>query len=161
MKPILQAIVVFIVSLLAPLAVLVALFGVKREAQASIDPHTGLAIRIGYLPRWAAWWADPIEPLPGGLYEPTQLRIYKLLKFYGAAYYWLGLRNRAHGLAMRFQKPMTGYFYLEASDGMHRRDGVWQYYKGLGPLCFVAGYRAYHTPALGYYGTPVFTLKRA
>lgn len=166
-KPCLQALAIlgmkFLAAIIVPFVVRKIVWGANPLPDRSGDPATA-TIR-GTLPdRWR-WLETPDETLPGGLYEPT---VRKILERYGktiCAWYWIGVRNRAHGYAMRYRVPMTNHFnsvtdYVDV-DGLLERDGVWRYYKRLGPFCFVAGYRSYYLDGSGYFGTPVFTIKRA
>ena len=52
--------------------------------------------------RWAAFAETPDEHLPGGLYEPTQLKIYERFGWFIASWYWLAWRNVGH--RMRWDK---------------------------------------------------------
>lgn len=166
--PCLQAVLVFAFSLFAPVLSAAALPFIKWDANATPDSKrtSGSETVRGDLPAWLSWLTTPDERLPGGTYEATVKRLLDRLGKYATAYYWIGVRNRAHGLAYLFRKPMTNHFNAMTDykdlNGLLERDGVWRFYWGLPfGFCFVAGYRSYHSDALGYYGTPVFTIKRA
>lgn len=50
------------------------------------------------LPRWLKWAETPDEHLPGGLYEPTVMKIYQRFGWVTCSIYWLLLRNVGQGI---------------------------------------------------------------
>jgi hypothetical protein len=161
-----QALQIFWISLKAPFVMREAVKKIIWDKEATLDPVTGLYVVRGDLPPGYEDYADPVERPPGGIYEPKMLKILREDGPEACAYHWLGIRNRAHGAALRFSKPMTGHFTLlqgkERPSGTTERDGLWSTYKRLPfGFCFMSGYRSYHTKERGYYGTPVFGIKRA
>ncbi len=168
LRPCVQAWLISFVKLFAPFVVgwLVWRDRIIWDATPTLDLASGRSVVRGDLPlKYRAIWQTPDERLPGGLYEPTVL---KWLDKYGpkwCSFLWLGMRNRAHGFATRFEKPMTNHFNAQVDykdkTGVLRLDGLWQLYVSLGPFCFLAGYRSYHTPERSYYGVPVFGFKRS
>lgn len=155
-KPCMQGLLLEVVSLLAPVLVLFALPFVRWDLTETSDEAGDVAIR-GDLPRWLAWLGTPDERPPGGLYESTVKKIYQKYGKYVTTWYWLGIRNRMHGLNYLFRKPTTGYFEKEGLED--RPDGTWRYVKPLGFLQFVAGYRSYLIDGQ-FWAIPVFTVKR-
>lgn len=171
-----QARAVFFKSLLAPFVMWWAIrikkvvvwdtvatpFQIMSDGEPFGEP---LQVRRGDLPAEYADYATPDERLPGGLYEPTVLRKYVLDGREAAAWYWLGLRNRAHGYAMQFAKPATRYWTSE--EGLQTQgegdDAIWLERKLLWfGLERLRGYRVYSKDGgATFWATPVWTIKRA
>ncbi len=119
----------------------------------------------GDLPRWAMWMQTLDDRLPGGTYEPTVAALLARWGRYWTSCYWLGWRNRAHGLravlgtastseayAVRFPPDERGRIY-----GV-RSDGTWYWERRVGPLRIVAGHRIYRLPD-GFLAVPTLTVK--
>jgi len=160
-KPILIALLVQAVALFAPFLVLLALPFIRWDATPGPDRSGNhFAIR-GDLPRWLAWLSTPDERLPGGLYEPTVLSIHKRFGRFFCAWYWLGVRNRVHGLAALAGVPTVDYWPPEP--GYYQRGQLWWLRHPLwgGRLAFKAGYRSYKLLDGTFLAVPVFTLTKA
>lgn len=151
-------------SLLVPLAV-----GLARWDQAPTAGSWGTHPTIrGDVPRALRWLQTIDERLPGGLYEPTVERLLQRAGRHGAALYWIGWRNRAHGLRRVLGAPSTQAAYLqrfpEDDDGKTqgvREDGTWYWSRKLGPLRAVAGHRIYLLLDGSHLAVPTCTIKRA
>lgn len=67
-----------------------------------------------------AWkWLDtPDEDAFIGMYEPTVQRIFDKQGWFMAAWYWFGVRNRAHGFASRYSQEAPGHW---PETGSHER----------------------------------------
>ena len=159
--PVLQALLILVVSLFAPLFVLLALPFAKWD-DAETPGSYGLWPTVrGDLPGWARWLETPDERLPGGLYEPTLRDMLATHGKFITSLYWLGLRNRAHGFAALFAKPATVVqFNLPQSLGFtDLGDGLWLYVKRFGPLVFMCGYRVYALPDHTFTAVPCCTAK--
>lgn len=137
---------------------------VPMDAAGQLGP--ALQIRRGRLPPEYADYETPDEALPGGLYEQRVLD--KLLNDgpEACAFYWLGLRNRAHGYAMRFAKP-AAHHWTSAEGRQEQGEGenaIWierKLYFG-GRFERLRGYRVYSRDnGVTFYATPVWTYKRA
>lgn len=125
----------------------------------------------GDVPRWLSWLQTVDERLPGGLYEPTVVRI---LERYGrtlCSLYWIGWRNRAHGLRRAMGRPSTEAAWKSSFKPDERgraygvrEDGTWYWSQLFGPswlrLVVVAGYRVYRLADGAYLAVPTATIKR-
>lgn len=71
-------------------------------------PDNGPPIVRGDLPWWASLFGTFDERLPGGMYEPTVVKVYNRFGRYWCSLYWLIVRNRMFGLAKAmFGKPIA------------------------------------------------------
>jgi len=146
-------------GLLCPVLVLFTIPFIKWDKLPSSGSWgTHYTIR-GDLPNWLSWFSTPDERLPGGLYERTVEEVFTKYGKTVCSYYWLGLRNRAMGLAVFLGKPTTDYIPEEPM-GFWERDDIWRYAKKLGKLKFVTGYQVYRKLDKSFVAVPVFTLKR-
>jgi len=140
-KPLLIAIFLKPFDLLALPLVFIALAGAKWDAFPSLDSNgQGLTIR-GDLPDWAWFLQTPDERLPGGTYEPT---VASVLEKYGplvCSLYWLGLRNRMHGLAAYFGVPVASPW--SPIPGFYDNGVLWWLRYPIGRFQLKAGYRTY------------------
>ena len=158
----LASVLVFFLPPLTLLAVLLARW------DRSLTPGTfgGPPVRRGDVPRWLLWLQTNDERLPGGLHEPTVLRVYERFGRVICSWYWIGLRNRAHGLRRVFGRPSTeemANIRFPIADGKAsgtRPDGTWYWSRDIWRLRVVAGHRIYLLPS-GYMAVPTFTIKRA
>jgi hypothetical protein len=158
-KPILIALLIQVVALFAPVLVLLALPFIRWDAEPSaIDGQSSIR---GDLPRWLAWLGTPDERLPGGLYEPAVLSIYKRFGRFFCAWYWLGIRNRVHGFAAVFGLPTSAPW--ADGFGLQQRGCLWWIRWPLlwGRLAFKAGYRSYRLLDGTFLAVPVFTITKA
>ncbi|WP_367846996.1 hypothetical protein [Rhodoferax sp. WC2427] len=161
LKPILIALLIQVVALFAPVLVLLALPFVRWDADLSLDPSGRYPATRGDLPGWMAWLGTPDERLPGGLYEPAVLSIYKRFGRFFCAWYWLGVRNRVHGFAAWFGVPTAAGW--PGAPGYYERGGLWWLRYPLlgGRLALKAGYRIYTLPDKSFLAVPVFTITKA
>nr|WP_315237729.1 hypothetical protein [uncultured Albidiferax sp.] len=160
-KPILIALLLQVVALLAPFLVLLALPFIRWDTDLSLDPSGRHPATRGDLPRWLAWLGTPDERLPGGLYEPTVKSIYRRFGHVWCAWYWLGVRNRVHGLAAMLGVPTSAFWPPEP--GYYTRGNLWWLRYPLlgGRLAFKAGYRSYKLLDGTFLAVPVFTITKA
>lgn len=159
LAPLLIALALLPLGLLAPLLVLLALPFAQWDAKPSFDSNgQGMTIR-GDLPCWAAWLATPDERLPGGTYEATVDRVLKRWGRHVCAWYWLGIRNTLHGLAFTFSRPLTHPWSPEP--GYYQADGLWWLRKPLmgGKLQLKAGWRNYRVDG-SWWGVPCCSITR-
>lgn len=123
-------------------------------------------VHWGRLPEKYSDYETPDEKLPGGLYEPTVFKKFTEDGPEKCAFYWLGIRNRAHGFAMRFAKPASRYW--TDAEGLQEQgegeDRIWlerKFYLGK-RFERLRGYRVYSKDGgKSFYATPVWTIKRA
>lgn len=103
------------------------------------------------------------DRLPGGTYEPTVSRMLERFGPYWTSVYWIGWRNRAHGLRRVLGRPSTEAAYLvrfpPGARGV-RPDGSWYWERAFGPLRVVAGHRVYRIAPGDYLAVPTLTVKR-
>lgn len=121
----------------------------------------------GDLPRWARWMQTMDERLPGGTYEPTVARMLSRWGRYWTSVYWIGWRNRAHGLRRTFGRPSTEDAYRtsfqpDAKGRVYgvRSDGSWYWERRWWQLRLVVGHRVYRIQPGEYLAVPTFTIKR-
>lgn len=115
-------------------------------------PDNGPPAVRGDLPHWARWWETFDERLPGGMYEPTVVRVYQRFGRYVCSVYWLAGRNRMFtlGKALFGREP--------AGREWHRRD--------LGPIWIGWGWKRYratphaHWERGPFVEVPSFTVRR-
>lgn len=62
------------------------------------------------LPDWLFWASTPDETLPAGLYEPTALKIYKVVGWFLTSWYWLGIRNVGSGIMWKRAIPLGAIY---------------------------------------------------
>lgn len=107
----------------------------------------------GDLPWWLSWFGTFDERLPGGMYEPSVVRVYNRWGRYVCSCYWLIVRNRMFGLAK---------FLFGRAPG-----GEWWESRRLGPIYTGWGYKRYRaTPQAHWVNGPFvavasFTIRRA
>jgi len=157
-KPIAIALFLQLAALLAPLFVLLALPFIRWDGGFSLDRSNNHPAVRGDMPKWLRWLETPDERLPGGLYEPTVKSVYRRFGSLICVWYWLGIRNRLHGLAASFGEPAERPWGPEF--GMQRQGSLWWIRKPLlnGRLAFKAGYRVYTLPDKSFLAVPVFTV---
>ena len=160
--PMLAGFFCLVVSLFAPLLVFLALPLIRWDHELTNGSYGQWPTVRGDLPGWLRWLQTPDERLPGGLYEPTVRDLLDRRGRVVCSWYWLGLRNRAHGLQASFGKPATlEQFATRIGEGFtDLGNGLWAYRKKLGPIVFQTGYRVYLNP-MGYLAAPAFTFKKA
>lgn len=118
----------------------------------------------GDVPGWLRWLQTNDERLPGGLHEPTVLRVFERYGRLVCSWYWIGLRNRAHGLRRAFGLPSTEamanirFPMVNGRANGTRPDGTWFWSRDFWRLRAVAGHRIYMLPT-GYLAVPTFTVK--
>lgn len=155
LTPILTGLLLSITSLVAPLLVLLALPFAKWDDFPSVARDGTTTIR-GDLPNWLSWLSTPDERLPGGLYETEHKALLEKTGKYFASWYWLGWRNRLHGLRMALGKPT--YDYITYSPGFSERGDIWHYSKQIGIFRFAAGYKVYKLLDGSFRAAPVCTV---
>lgn len=120
------------------------------------------------LPSWASWYDTPDEEDLVGLYEDTVKSISNKFGWLAAAYYWFGLRNKAHGFQSLFAKPAIQHWpkgWNLPTASVTRYSGslldLWIYTRRIGPVLAVFGWQIYSSSkfATGLEARPVMTLK--
>lgn len=164
---ILQGVLLLLASVLVFLLPPVTLFAVllarwdKQPTRGTYD--TVLTIR-GDVPGWLRWLQTNDERLPGGLHEPTVLRVFERFGRVLCSWYWIGWRNRAHGLRRGFGLPSTEamanirFPVVNGKASGTRPDGTWYWSRDFWGLRAVAGHRIYMLPT-GFLAVPTFTIK--
>lgn len=107
LRPVLIALLLLPLDLLAPFVVLMALPFAKWDDHPTADSNGAYSTIRGDLPAWAWWFTTPNERLPGGTYEPTVLDVLNKHGRFWCSWYWLGVRNRMQGLAASFGVPVV------------------------------------------------------
>lgn len=155
------------VLLCPPLSLLAVAFA-RWDDEPTPDQWGTTPTPRGDLPRWARWMQTMDERLPGGTYEPTVGRMLTRLGRYWTSVYWIGLRNRAHGLRRSFGQPSTEDAYATSfgpdSKGRIygvRSDGSWYWERRALGFRLVVGHRVYRTAPGDYLAVPTFTIKRS
>lgn len=153
--------------LLVPVLPMLAVAGAKWDSEPSTDQHGQGLTQRGDLPGWARWMQTLDDRLPGGTYEPTVAAMLAKVGRYWTSVYWIGWRNRAHGLRKTFGRPSTLEAYLtrfefigDVAQGV-RSDGSWYHAEQIGSLLWVAGHRIYKLPGDQYLAVPTATIKKA
>lgn len=160
-KPCAIGFFMFWFSLLAPILVLLALPFIKWDKEATTDG--GNTYVRGDLPGWLDFLSTPDERLPGGLYEPAVKAIYDKYGQLVTAWYWLGLRNRMHGLAAKtgIPTPTDWQDVVHGDDEYFVKLPLWWRRKPLGTkFAFKAGYRIYQLLDKTYLAVPCFTVTK-
>jgi hypothetical protein len=164
LKPCLIGLFMLIAALFAPFVVLFALPFIRWDREETVDGMGRFLIVRGDLPNWLSYLGTPDERLPGGLYEPTVLSIYNKTGKWFTAWYWLGLRNRIHGLAASFGRIVEEGWPnpIDNSDEYYVRGDLWWRRKPIwgGKFAFKAGYRIYHLTNGTYRAVPCFTITK-
>lgn len=154
------------------LAVIVAVLLAKWDEEPT-PGSWGLHPTIrGDVPKPLRWLQTNDERLPGGLYEETVAKLLERTGRVVCSMYWLGWRNRAHGMRKVFGKYLHGEegkaaltTLFDEVDGKVkgvRPDGSWFYRKRLfGAFVFVCGHRVYDLHDGRYLVVPTCTAKRA
>lgn len=114
----------------------------------------------GDLPGWLGWFSTPDERLPGDTCEDAVKTMLLKRGKWVTAWYWLGIRNPAMGLAVWCGHETDGYIpetlgYWESTDGT-----TWRWACMLGRVKFVMGYQVYKTRDGRFLAAPVFTVKK-
>lgn len=160
--PPLQALLLIVLTLLAPVLVLFALPFVKWDDEPSVGPQRTITppykTIMGDFPDWLAWFRTPDQRLPGdvGITEVSDM-----LQTYGkwvTAWWWAGTRNQFMGLACWMGKPTEGYI-PEDIEGLWERGDVWKYRKTFGRVRFYTGYTAYAMLDGTFRAAPILTIK--
>lgn len=144
---------------------------VKRavwDAEPSTDQHgQGMTIRGDLQPK-DMWRQTLDDRLPGGTYEPTVAKMLEEKGRDATAAYWIGRRNRAHGLRKKYGVPSDQASYntrfIEDAKGRVngiRPDGSWYWQRKVGPFKVVAGHRIYKLLDGSYLAVPTATIKKA
>ena len=82
-----------------PIAVLFARWDKEPTTFTGGAPDNGPPTIRGDLPWWLNWFGTFDERLPGGMYEPTVVKVHERFGRYVCSCYWLIVRNRMFGLA--------------------------------------------------------------
>jgi hypothetical protein len=154
--------------LLCPPLSLLAVACARWDQESTPDQWGTTPTRRGDLPRWARWMQTMDDRLPGGTYEPTVARMLERRGRFWTSVYWIGWRNRAHGLRRYFGTPSTEAAYKTSFkpdaqgriDGV-REDGSWYWQRSLWGFRIVAGHRVYRIAPGEYLAVPAVTIKRA
>lgn len=160
--------------LVTPWATKKAIKRVDWDTEPSTDQHgMGLTIR-GDLHPDDAWRGTLDDRLPGGTYEPTVAKMLEEKGRDATAFYWIGRRNRAHGMRRKYARPSTLEAYnerFEPDENGHvygiRSDGTWYRERRIGPFKRVTGWRIYRALIKGksgefeYLAVPTATIKKA
>lgn len=160
--PPLQALLLIVLTLLAPIIVLFALPFIKWDDEPSVGPQRTITppypTIMGDFPSWLSWFRTPDQRLPGdtGIKEVSDV-----LQKYGkwvCAWYWAGTRNQFMGLACWLGKPTSDYI-PEDVEGLWTRGDVWKYRKTLWRVKFYTGYTAYALLDGTFQAAPILTIK--
>jgi hypothetical protein len=187
MKTIFLAIVQTLVGFLAPIYMLfICIFGMiswdKEPSYISdkdgVNPDDRSFIKRGKIRfNFLKWMETPDMPLPGGMYEPTVEKVYGdggWLRATFTAYIWLGLRNRAHGLAAKWGHPTIDYianpfstdrslegWTLDNNTYRFKRGEDWQVWLPIGLGIFmVYGFESHRMPNGTFVSYNHFTFKK-
>lgn len=94
----------------APVAVFFAQWDSEPTTWTGGAADNGPPTVRGDLPWWLSWFQTFDERLPGGMYEPTVVKVYNAVGRYWCSVYWLVVRNRMFGLEKAlFGKPADRY----------------------------------------------------
>ena len=162
-KPCAIGLLTFFLALTAPLLVLLALPFIKWDKEATMEDESRYSLVRGDLPKWLDFLSTPDERLPGGIYEPAVAAIYAKYGATVCSWYWLGLRNRMHGLDAKFgiptDKDWDGPF---SDDEYFVRAPLWWRRKPIfgGKFAFKAGYRFYTVLDKSILAVPCFTITK-
>ena len=158
----LSSVAVFFLPMLTLLAVLLA----RWDKLPTTGTYDKVMVIRGDVPNWLRWLQTNDERLPGGLHEPTVLKMYQRFGKVICSWYWIGIRNRAHGLRRTFGVPTTEamggikFPYVNGKASGTRPDGTWFWSKDFWFLRVVTGHRIYLLPS-GYMAVPTLTIKFA
>lgn len=122
------------------------------------DGGTASVTIRGDLPKWLSWFSTPDERLPGDITQPA---VGSCLKKFGknfCAYYWIGQRNRAVGLATWLGQPTNEY--IPSGTGYWENGDIWRYAMNIGPLQFICGYQVYKLLDGTFHAAPCVTIKK-
>lgn len=98
----------------------------------------------GDLPWGLGWFGTFDERLPGGMYEPTVVKVYNAAGRYWCSVYWLVVRNRMFGLAK---------FLFGREDGEPRFES-----RTFGPIYVGWGYKRYRATPQAHWERGPFVL---
>lgn len=121
------------------------------------NPEIKYPRKLRRLPSWASWFETPDDiTLPGGLYEPTVYKIYQKYGWFISSWYWLGLRNIAHGVMWNQGRHVYSRERIEVV-------------KELGPFKLIYGYKVvndwyklkigYNNGDVGLWAVPRITIR--
>ena len=161
LRPVLIALLILPLDLLAPILAPIALLFAKWDDKPSADSNGQHPEVIrGDLPAWAWFLETPNERLPGGTYEPTVADILARRGPFLCSWYWLGIRNRMQGLAASFGLPTAMPWPPEP--GYYDNGALWWLrYPLLGShYQFKAGWRTYGVKGQ-WLAVPCCTITRA
>lgn len=122
-----------------PLVFIATLFAKQYDDKILPD---GFDVRRYKLPKWAEPLETPDQSLPGGLYEPSVLKIYKRYGWRTTAVNWLGTRNVGFGIAWQYGKPATNYMIM-LTEQQKKDQGVWGFEKRILGIWVIFGYAIY------------------
>lgn len=108
--------------------------------------------------RWK-WLLTPDVELPGDLSLPAVKSIHDRWGFLITSLYWLGFRNRWHGLDFSFAQRLP-LAWDQSAFGLQEQGDLWWLRYPLGKFQFKAGWRLVVANGLPY-GTPCCTITRA
>lgn len=156
----LASVLVFLLPPLTLMAVLLARWD-KHPTPGTFD---AVSVIRGDVPRWLIWLQTNDERLPGGLHEPTVKQKYDRYGKVICSWYWIGVRNRAHGLRRLLSLPSTeemgGIRFPRVNGKAYgvRPDGTWFWSRDFWGFRAVAGHRIYFVDGK-YMAVPTFTIK--
>lgn len=119
--PLFIALITLVLSFAAPFIVPFALPFIRWDNTLSAGNWDKTRVIRGDLPSWLSWLGTPDERLPGNLEEPSMRKMYQWFGPRVAAWYWLGVRNRLHGLAFTCALPLPNNEPWSAVPGFYKR----------------------------------------
>lgn len=134
-----EVITLFLRIIAVPLVFIATLFAKTYDDKILPD---GVNVRRYKLPKWAEPLETPDQSLPGGLYVPAVMKIYKRYGWRTTAVNWLGTRNVGFGLAWQYGKPASNYMTL-LNGKQKKAQGVWEVEKRILGIWVIFGYAIY------------------
>lgn len=114
----------------------------RGENKVYPDPNIKYPRKLRRLPSWARWFETPDDiTLPGGLYEPTVYKIYQKYGWFISSWYWISLRNVAHGVMWNQGHEIDMHINAMSSIDM-QRNKVFNEVKKIGPFKLIYGYKS-------------------
>lgn len=170
-KPLAIAAMLMPVGWAAPVVLPFILLFARWDEEFYYDQRGHVLVRRGDLPSWASWFSTPDERLPGNPGEPGLLTALLWGGESLAAWVWLGVRNRGHGVAFKWAVKIPGpwpaepgfFFVHDYADPPPRGSAprVWWLRKPIlgGRFHLKAGYRSYYVNNQ-WWGVPCLTITR-
>jgi len=164
--PPVQGLLLMLLSLIAPVIVLLALPFIKWDSFESKGPqrtNPPSATHMGDLPGWLSWLQTPDQRLPCDTGIPECKAMLDKYGKYFTAWVWMGLRNQFMGLAVWMGQRTIDYAPEDVEGLWTRTDSfgsIWRYTKTVGRIKLVAGYNVYAMLDGTFMAAPVLTVKR-